>query len=67
MTIEEWYVAYLLRFGTTTIYSVELQDGEREFLTELSKSLAPDIGSANIDFAWEKIKKQHQIYKGKAP
>lgn len=59
MTITEWYAAYLLRFGMDTLFNVDLQEGEREFLHEMGKDIKvqnPD----SIDSAWVILKEQHQ-------
>lgn len=42
MTVDEWFHAYLLRFGTDTIESPATQHGELEFLSDMGRDLFPE-------------------------
>ena len=60
MTANEWYTAYLLRFGLQTITTIELQDGEREFLQDMGADIRSE-NPRNIDNAWLILKEQHNL------
>ena len=49
MTNDEWLCAYLLRFGTETISSADVQEGEREFLMEMGRAIRANGSPQN---AW---------------
>lgn len=49
LTDEEWLAAYLLRFGTATINSANVQEGEAQFLQDMGHALKKEGSMHN---AW---------------
>lgn len=49
MDADEWLCAYLLRFGTETIDTAEMQEGEAEFLIDMGRALQ---GKGSAQSAW---------------
>lgn len=54
MDADEWLCAYLLRFGTKTIDTADVQEGETEFLADMGRALR---GSGSTQSAWWVITK----------
>lgn len=56
MTLDEWFHAYLLKFGTETIDNPQIQEGEVEFLKEMGMELFPDLPSGfYVHLAFQRI------------